>query len=821
MVEKALADVKVLDLTRYLAGPYCTKLLADRGAEVVKIERPGAGDPARNLGPFPGDEPHLEKSGLSFYLNTNKKSVTLDFQSPEGLRTLKELAWEADVVVESFSPGTMTRLGLDYHVLAKENPRLVMTSISNFGATGPYRDYQASHLVLCALSGWLYSTGEPDREPLQVGGWISHYIAGLHAAFGTMAALHWARETGEGQWVDVSAHEAMISTGRSFQLLWQSYGGRYRKREGNVLVAGTGLICPCNDGYIAVNLLHQEHWELFTRFMERPELEDPKFLTPLLRREHILELTDLVLPMFRNREHDEVFHSGQAWRIPFGLVPSAAEVLESEQYKARDFLVEVEHPFMGRVTVPGAPCVMSDSPWGIQTAAPLLGEQNDEILGAAKLSRGKNIAPRKGGKTFPSSDGQQSSELPLEGLRILDLSAYLSGPYATALLADMGAEVIKIESIQRYDGYRLFSPLEPGNIEKSSHYNWCNHGKIGITLDLTRPRGVEIFKSLASISDAVVENFSTRVMANFGLDYSVLKEINPRIIMLSMPCFGTTGPWKDYVGFAHVFEEMSGVVYLTGYADGPPLVSAIGYADSNSGLNGVFALLTALHQRRRTGKGQFIDLSQTEALTCLIGEVILDYCINKRSQGRRGNRHPFIAPQGCYRCRGEDTWIAITVASDSQWEKLRLLMGNPNWAEDERFSTVEGRLRFQDEMDKHLEKWTAGKDRFELMHLLQREGIAAGPMLLLQDLLKDPHLNQRGFYTMVDRDMVGTHPHSCLATKLSRTPGRIIRPAPLLGEHNELVLGELLGMSGEEIARLEEDGIIGKQPLHPVSASQV
>jgi len=821
MVEKALYDVKVLDLSRYIAGPYCTKLLADRGAEVVKIESPGTGDPARGIGPFPGDEPDPEKSVLYFYLNSNKKSLTLDLRSGDGSSALKDLVRDADILVESFRPGTMTRLGLDYETLKGINPGLVMTSISNFGATGPYRDYQTSHLVLCALAGWLYSTGEPDREPLQVGGWISHYIAGLHGAFGTMVALYLARETGEGQWVDVSAHEAMISTGRSFQLLWQSYGGRYRKREGNVLVAGTGLICPCKDGYIAVNLLHQEHWELFTRFMGRPELEDPRFLTPLLRREYIRELTDLVLPMFRNREHDEVFHSGQAWRIPFGLVPSAAEVLESEQYKARGFLVEVEHPFMGRVTVPGAPCVMSGSPWEIGSAAPLLGEQNDEIPGPVKISRGKSAAQQKGQPTLPSSEGRQSSELPLEGLRILDLSAYLSGPYATALLADMGAEVIKIESIQRYDGYRLFSPLEPGNIEKSSHYNWCNHGKIGITLDLTRPRGVEIFKSLVSISDAVVENFSTRVMANFGLDYPVLKEINPRIIMLSMPCFGTTGPWKDYVGFAHVFEEMSGVVYLTGYADGPPLVSAIGYADSNSGLNGVFALLAALHQRRRTGKGQFIDLSQTEALTCLIGEVILDYCINKRSQGRRGNRHPFMAPQGCYRCRGEDNWIAITVATDSQWENLRLLMGNPHWAADERFSTAKGRLQFQDEIDERMGKWTAGQDRFELMHLLQREGIAAGPMLLLQDLLEDPHLNRRGFYTMVDRDMVGTHPHSCLATKLSRTPGRIRRPAPLLGEHNELVLGELLEMSGEEIAMLEEDRIIGKKPLHPVSASQV
>ena len=413
------------------------------------------------------------------------------------------------------------------------------------------------------------------------------------------------------------------------------------------------------------------------------------------------------------------------------------------------------------------------------------------------------------------------SRLPLEGIRMLDLTAYLSGTYATVLLADMGAEVIKIESIQRYDGYRLFSPTEPGNIEKSSHYNWCNHSKLGITLDLTQPRGVEIFKEMVRISDIVAENFSTRVMGNFGLDYPVLSKINPSIIMISMPCFGTTGPWRDYVGFAHVFEEMSGAVYLTGYIDGPPMVSATSYTDTNAGINGALALLTALHQRRRTGKGQYIDLSQTEVATCLLGEVIADYSMNQRNQSRRGNRHPFLAPHGCYRCQGEDNWITIAVASEAKWERLRQVMGDPKWATEERFATMMSRWEHQDELNKLIEEWTSQRDQYELWHLLQKTGIPAGPMLLAQDLLGDPHLNQRGFHTMVDRAVVGAHKHSCVATKLSKTPGHIKGPAPLLGEHNEWLFGELLGMSKEEIARLEAEKLIGKVPVWLAPPSQV
>ena len=397
MLDKALSDVKVLDLTWYIAGPYCTKLLADRGAEVIKVERPGTGDPARHIGPFLNDEPHPEKCALFLYLNNNKKSLTLNLKSRSGVGIFKELLKGADVLVESFSPGVMARLGLDYATLEEINSKLVMTSISNFGQVGPYRDHQAAHLVNCALSSWMYSTGDPDKEPLQVGGWISHYIAGIHGAIGTMVALHWARETGEGQHVDLSAHEAMISTSRSLQLLWQSYGGRYRIREGNVQVASTGQVCPTRDGYIAVNILNQIHWDAFTQYMQRPELEDPKFATPLLRRENIKELTDLVFNMFRDREHDEVFHSGQAWRVPFGLVPSAGEVLQSDQYRAREYFVEVEHPVVGKVTLPGAPFKMSDSPFEIGSPAPLLGEHNEQILRSLGYSKEEIVRLRENG----------------------------------------------------------------------------------------------------------------------------------------------------------------------------------------------------------------------------------------------------------------------------------------------------------------------------------------------------------------------------------------------------------------------------------------
>ncbi len=411
------------------------------------------------------------------------------------------------------------------------------------------------------------------------------------------------------------------------------------------------------------------------------------------------------------------------------------------------------------------------------------------------------------------------SGLPLEGIRVTDATNSWSGPYTANLLANLGAEVIKVESIQYLDTWRAGGVALLGAAEtrweRSPLWNSVNTDKLGITLDLTRPRGAEIFKELVKISDIVVENYTPRVMKNFGLDYPILKEVHPRVIMISLPAHGLTGPWKDYPGYAASIEQMAGIPQLTGYPDGPPKMSGTGFTDAVSGTNGMMAVMFALLYRQMTGKGQYIDLSQIEASTSMIGDAIVDYSMNKRVQPRRGNRHPFVAPHGYYRCKGEDLWVGIAVSSDEEWQQFGKAIGESPWTKEERFADSLSRWHNQDELDRLVEEWTLQHDHYQVMNALQKAGVAAGAVLTSAELLTDPHLKERGTFQTIDRAIVGTHtyPVPSAPEKLSKAPVTIRRPAPILGEHNSYVLKELLGMSEEEIVTLTDDQIIGNTPL--------
>ncbi len=409
------------------------------------------------------------------------------------------------------------------------------------------------------------------------------------------------------------------------------------------------------------------------------------------------------------------------------------------------------------------------------------------------------------------------SKLPLEGIRIADATNSWAGPYATGLMASFGAEVIKIETIQRLEPWRTTGTRmeEPLRWEKSPSWNAVNAGKLGITLDLTRPEGAEVFKKLVKISDIVAENFTPRVMANFGLDYSVLKQVNPGIIMVSLPAHGATGPWRDYPGYAMSIEEMAGICQLTGYPDGPPMSTNWGFSDPVGGVNGMVAIMFALLHRQTTGEGQYIDLSQIETETCLIGEAIIDYTMNGRVQTRLGNHHPFMAPHGFYRSKGNDLWVGIAISSDEEWKRFVEAIGNPPWTKEEKFADSLSRWKNQTELDKLIEEWTVLHSPYETMDILQKAGVAAGAVITSAELLTDPHLKARGIYHEVDRSVIGKHPYPIASApqRLSKSPVTIRRPAPLLGEHNDYVLGELLGISKEEIKSLAEKQIIGNAPV--------
>jgi crotonobetainyl-CoA:carnitine CoA-transferase CaiB-like acyl-CoA transferase len=417
--------------------------------------------------------------------------------------------------------------------------------------------------------------------------------------------------------------------------------------------------------------------------------------------------------------------------------------------------------------------------------------------------------------------------LPLEGIRVVDLSMWFAGPMASRLLADMGAEVIKIESLKHMDPWR--GPVKPDpkvrerfpvRIDSDRPYNCMagfnlqNRNKLGITLDLSVFRGKELFKRLVEICDIVLENYTPRVMEKLGLDYDVLKQVNPEIIMMSMPALGRTGPDKDYLAFGQTIDCMSGMAFRTGYeGEEPMLQSGLSYGDPLSGMNAAFACLTALHHRRKSGKGMHIELSQVEGLISFNADAIMDYTMNSRVQERMGNRHPSMAPHGSYRCKGEDQWVTIAISSDAVWHRFCEAVGQPSWAEDDRFSDTLSRYQNQKELDGLIEEWTSKRDHYEIMHILQQADIPAGPVLDAKELVEDPHLNERGFFETVTHPEAGAHPYIGMYAKLSKTPGYIRKPAPCLGEDNRYVFEELLGLSQEEMDELEQQGIIGTDPV--------
>lgn len=378
MEEQALSDLKVLDLTHFIAGPYCTKLMADLGAEVIKVERPGQGDGARALGPFLGDEPHPEKSGLFFYLNTNKKGITLNLKSETGVRLLKELVRDADLVVENFEPRVMPSLGLSYDELKGINPNLVMTSISNFGQTGPYRDYKATSLTIMALGGPMAITGDEDR-PLKPGGSQAEYMAGIMGFSATTIALLWREETGLGQYIDLSIMEC-VSGNLEGATTEYPYLGISRRRLMQRFTYGHPVgLYPCKDGYVIV-IPGLGKMDSMAMLLGDPSLvEHELFKSSRLRQQRAQEFDELfLLPYLREHTRREVFEQAQELRMPFGYVMGIDELLADAHLQARGFFVKVEHPLMGEVTYPGPPFRMGETPWKAGRA-PLLGEHNEEV----------------------------------------------------------------------------------------------------------------------------------------------------------------------------------------------------------------------------------------------------------------------------------------------------------------------------------------------------------------------------------------------------------------------------------------------------------
>jgi crotonobetainyl-CoA:carnitine CoA-transferase CaiB-like acyl-CoA transferase len=407
-------------------------------------------------------------------------------------------------------------------------------------------------------------------------------------------------------------------------------------------------------------------------------------------------------------------------------------------------------------------------------------------------------------------------QLPLSGVRVLDLSKVWAGPYATRLLGDMGAEVIKIEAPNSWDLTRSLHLL-PSDVErpynKAGYFMEYNRNKYGCVIDLAKPRGHELALQLVAMSDVVLENYRADVMTGLGLSYDELRAVKQDIILVSMPSHGLWGPDSSRIGYGTHMEQLSGLVSLTGYVGEMPHKSGISYGDPVAGMTAAAATIAALLHRRRTGEGQHVEVAQVEALLPFLGELFLEYGMTGQEPPRRGNRHRSMAPHGVYRCAGEDSWVTIAVEDDGQFASLSRTIGRPDLAEDERYGDVVSRYHNQDELDPIISEWTALLSHYEAAALLQEAGVPSEPVLTIPELVVDPHLRARNFWEDVTNTESGTWTQETPAWRFSNAPAHVRLPAPVFGEHNAYVFGELLGLSALEIEALERQGVTSREPV--------
>jgi len=410
--------------------------------------------------------------------------------------------------------------------------------------------------------------------------------------------------------------------------------------------------------------------------------------------------------------------------------------------------------------------------------------------------------------------------LPLYRTRIVDLTMAWAGPYGTRLLADMGAEVIKVEAVNNWDLLRALAGMAPTveNVwNKSAMFNHVNRNKYACTLDLSHPRGKELFLRLVAISDVVIENYRSEVMDSLGLSYDVLRSVKADIILVSLPSHGKTGPEKDFIAYGTNVEQLSGLASLSGYPStgsggGGPQKTGISYGDPMAGIAAAGAVALALWHRRRTGEGQYVEVAQWENLINLIGEYILGYSMSGVQPPPQGNRHSSMAPHGCYPCSGDDRWVTIAVEDDDQFAALCRAMGQPELADDFRFADVVSRYKHQDKLDAIVAAWTGERTPQEVTEALQAVDVPAAPVLTVPDLFDDPQLRARGFWESVSHPEAGIWDVDGVVWRMSASPAHIRLPAPRFGEHNDYVLRDLLGLSTEEIQALAAEGVIGDRP---------
>ena len=811
-----LGHLRVLDLTggsEQIGG----QLLADLGADVILVEPP-SGSATRRWAPFAGDRPGAERSLVFRSYNRNKRGIVLDITADAGRASLLKLAASADILFESFAPGYLAGIGLGYEDLAAANPGIIVASITPFGQTGPKAHWAASDLTVMASAVVSQMTGDEDRPPSRISVPQGFLHAGTEAAVGALIAYEGRMRDGLGQHVDVSAQTAAMMATQSF-VLQHGWGDQEVQRAAGGLKLGPirlRLVNPAKDGFVSVTFLFGSAIGPFSRRLMEV-MCDQGFVDEATRDKDWLNYTGLLLSgtepiselercieciaaFTAAHTKAELFELALAKGLLIVPVTTTKDVLESPQLAAREYWRTIEDPETGALaTVPGPIAKFSATPLAYRHRAPKLGEHTAEVLSAV-------AAPTPVPQRTPRAVGAR----PLDGLNVLDFMWVMAGPAATRYLADYGATVVRVESTIRIDTARTLQPFKDGKPggERSALFAAMNAGKFGLTLNPRIPEGREVALKLLAWADVVTESYSPRAMRGFGFDYESLRKLKPDLIMVSSCLNGHTGPHASLAGFGTMGAQLAGFGEMAGWPDRPPAGPFGAYTDYVAPRFTAAALLAALEHRRRTGEGQYIDMSQSEASLHYLGPAILDYSVNGRIMRRNGNESFEWAPHAVFPCTGEDRWIAIACETDAQWLALCGVLARPDWARGSEFATAAARLARRELLEAGISAWTASRSQEEAESALQAAAVPAHRLSRSIDALADPQLLYRGHFVTVHHPELGPVPLEGSRMRFSRTPARTERAGPTLGQDNEYVLRQILGLGDEQIVELVTSGAL-------------
>ena len=785
---------RVLDLTD-LRGALCGRILADLGADVVKVDAPGT-------------EPATMASTAYRYRNANKRGAITDPTTDSGRARLDGFLDWADILVENFRPADRRRLGLEPDAVTARFPGLVQVALADFGLTGPRSDWFLDPLPAQAASGTLHASGFPDRPPCWLPGHLAHDCASVYGAVGAVAAMMDRSRTGTGQLVEVSVQEAALAG----TTLWSIAVEDYRRinpllpSKGTRSADGSYWVLPAADGWVRAVIGTSGQWNGFLALLHQPEVfDDPEWNQPGFRLQNADVIRLVAGERLTDRTRQQLFEEARAEGTTIGVIHRPSEFVGHPQSTARGTFIETGFPGIERAPFVAPPVRLAATAPSVRMAAPAAGDDHDPgepradgSIGGGSIGGGSTEGGPIGGAPTAPDEGK----LLLDGVRVVEFGMAAVVPELCQVLSELGADVVKIESEQHLDVLRA---VGMGRVNCSFAFNAESRGRRSVVLDVRTEEGRRLALELCAHADVVAENYRGGALDRVGLGYDAVKAVNPTVVYVSSQGYGRGGPLGEMPSYGPLNNGFVGLHHLWNHPDVPyPCGTALNHPDHIAGKLLATGVLAALDHRRRTGAGQRVEMAQTEVAAYLLGEVYLDAALRGADPEPRGNARDDAVPHGVYPAAGDDRWLAVSVLDDEAWRRMGEAAG---WPPDPSTATLDGRLANRDVLDKQVAEWTSGRTAEDAATWLQAHGVSAMPVMGPEDHHSDPHLQARGFIVTLEHPEMGSERHCGNPIRLSRLTQRTARSAPCLGVDTEEVLGSWLGIAADDVAELRRQGV--------------